>query len=193
MKPIHVSKERREQILRDIAIPLVNDPKWYAAVKLSIEDEDFEEFRLKTNQFRESNKAAYKPYPVTSTECQWLNMYAWEYHMGTLTKHHVRECDRMGDYVLYAEENPSQPPLKESLEMNPTTQTAPTVAFQTKHLVFGVSVEHMSEDQLIEAIQKVEGEITNLKGVKTKSTRITAKVKELEEMLAKIVGVLDAK
>lgn len=51
----------------------------------------------------------------------------------------------------------------------------------------------MSEAQLINAIKQIEAEIADLKAVKTKSSRITAKVKELEDMLAKVVEQLDKK
>ena len=42
-------------------------------------------------------------------------------------------------------------------------------------------------------IRSVETEIDSLKTVKTPSTKIAAKIAELEDMLAKIVGVLDGK
>lgn len=80
----------------------------------------------------------------------------------------------------------------EEIPMNPTTATnAP--AFETRHLVYGLNVDSLTESELISAVKQVEGEIADLKAVKTKSSRITAKVKELEEMLTKIVEVLDKK
>lgn len=82
----------------------------------------------------------------------------------------------------------------EEIPMNPTTATnVSAVAFETRHLVYGRNVDSLTESELISAIKQVEGEIADLKAVKTKSSRITAKVKELEEMLTKIVEVLDKK
>jgi len=66
-------------------------------------------------------------------------------------------------------------------------------AFETKHYVFGTDVSTMNEADLISAIKKVENEIANLKSVKTKSTKISAKIAELKGMLDEIVSVLDSK
>lgn len=66
-------------------------------------------------------------------------------------------------------------------------------AFKTVSYVYGTPVESLSEAQMIGAIKEVEKEIENLKTVKTKSTKIAAKIKELEAMLASIVTALDGK
>lgn len=81
--------------------------------------------------------------------------------------------------------------LKEAT-MNPSVPM-PAPAFETKHYVFGVDIRNMTEAGLIDAIKRVEAEIADLKAVKTKSARIAAKVKELEDMLGKIVEALDEK
>lgn len=51
----------------------------------------------------------------------------------------------------------------------------------------------MSDDQLIDAIKKVEKEIEDLGSVKTKSKKIEAKVSEANETLNKLVTLLDAR
>lgn len=66
-------------------------------------------------------------------------------------------------------------------------------AFETRHFVNGRDVTGMRDDELINAIKALEGEIADLKSVKTKSKAITAKITSLEEMLAKTVEVLDAR
>lgn len=66
-------------------------------------------------------------------------------------------------------------------------------AFKTVSYVYGTPVESLSEAQMIGAIKEVEKEIENLKTVKTKSSKIAAKIKELEAMLASIVTALDGK
>ena len=71
------------------------------------------------------------------------------------------------------------------------TQT--TVAFETKHYVYGMDVANMSSGQLIDAIKKLEAETADLKSVKAKSEHIKKRIAELEAMLVKIVEVLDAK
>lgn len=64
-------------------------------------------------------------------------------------------------------------------------------AFVTKSYIYGKDVEQMSEQELINAIRSVEAEIGSLKTVQTPSKKIAAKIAELEDMLKKIVGVLD--
>jgi hypothetical protein len=56
-----------------------------------------------------------------------------------------------------------------------------------------VDVTTMSDEQLIDAIKTIEGEIAALKAVKAKSTKIKAKVEEAEATLAKVVEILDAR
>lgn len=68
-----------------------------------------------------------------------------------------------------------------------------TTAFATKHFVYGQDTTNMTEEQLIEAIKKIEAEIANLGAVKTKSKKIAERTAELETMLAAVVTVLDAK
>lgn len=65
--------------------------------------------------------------------------------------------------------------------------------FENKSFVNGLDVNEMSEAQLIAAIKTVEGEIAELKTVKSKSTKIAAKIAEMQGALANIVAVLDAK
>ena len=69
----------------------------------------------------------------------------------------------------------------------------PTPAFETVHYVYGTDVATMSDEQLIEAIKQVEGEIAKLDVVKTASKKIDAKKAELKDMLAKIVETLDGR
>lgn len=71
--------------------------------------------------------------------------------------------------------------------------TMSQAAFVTKSYIYGKDVEQMTEQELINAIRSVETEIDSLKTVKTPSTKIAAKIEELQGMLAKIVGVLDGK
>ena len=64
-------------------------------------------------------------------------------------------------------------------------------AFETKNYIFGNDVATMSEEALIQAIKRVEEQITDLKAVKTKSTKIAANIAKLQEQLDSIVAELD--
>lgn len=74
-----------------------------------------------------------------------------------------------------------------------TITANPTVAIETKTIIFGQDAATMSEQQLIDAIKRVEGDIAKLKEVKTKSKKIAANIAELEANLNAIVAVLDAR
>lgn len=68
-----------------------------------------------------------------------------------------------------------------------------TITIVHKTLINSVDVTTMSDEQLIDAIKKVEKEIEELKSVKTKSKKIAAKVQEANDTLAKLVELLDAR
>lgn len=84
---------------------------------------------------------------------------------------------------------------QENENMNQTigTTTISTPAFETRHFVNGRDVKGMSDNELIEAIRRLENEIADLKTVKTKSKAITKKIEELGDMLSKTVEILDAR
>lgn len=81
----------------------------------------------------------------------------------------------------------------ETKENTMTVQTNPNTAFETKTIIFGREASALSEQDLIDAIKRIEGEISKLKEVKTESKKIKSNIAELEANLAKIVEVLDAR
>ena len=67
------------------------------------------------------------------------------------------------------------------------------IIIANKTYINNVDVTTMSDDQLIDAIKKVEKEIEDLGSVKTKSKKIEAKVSEANETLNTLVTLLDAR
>lgn len=67
------------------------------------------------------------------------------------------------------------------------------IIIANKTFINNVDVTTMSDDQLIDAIKKVEKEIEDLGSVKTKSKKIEAKISEANETLNKLVSLLDAR
>ena len=65
--------------------------------------------------------------------------------------------------------------------------------FETVHLVNGQNVKTLSDGQLIDAIKGIENAIHQLGSVQTKSTKIDAKIAELEVQKSEIVKILDAR
>lgn len=85
----------------------------------------------------------------------------------------------------------TQPCNSQQPEGEETMSNQVTIVHKT--LINNVDVTTMSDEQLIDAIKKVEKEIEELKSVKTKSKKIAAKVQEANDTLAKLVELLDAR
>lgn len=101
---------------------------------------------------------------------------------------------RTNTYYRSVAAKPTQSPqttTKESIMA--AINTNETTAFETKQIIFGQDATKMSEDDLIQAIKRVEGDIAKLKEVKTTSKKIAANIAAHEEQLAQIVAVLDAR
>lgn len=67
------------------------------------------------------------------------------------------------------------------------------ITIVNKTLINGVDVTIMSDEQLIDAIKKVEKEVEELKSVKTQSKKIAAKVEEATKTLTALVELLDGR
>lgn len=67
------------------------------------------------------------------------------------------------------------------------------ITIVNKTLINGVDVTIMSDEQLIDAIKKVEKEVEELKSVKTKSKKIAAKIDEANKTLTALVELLDGR
>lgn len=83
--------------------------------------------------------------------------------------------------------------MNDNYAKSPCATATLAPAFETKSYIFGNDVKYMTEDALILAIKRVEEQIADLKGVKTKSTKIAANIAKLQEQLASIVAELDAR
>jgi hypothetical protein len=89
-------------------------------------------------------------------------------------------------------------PLPASLpSSNPQTIQEITMSNQVTFAIVtyinGTPVDSLTEEQLIDAIKKLEAEIKNLKAIETKSKKIDALIAKAEATLAQVVGVLDAR
>lgn len=71
--------------------------------------------------------------------------------------------------------------------------TNPEVVIETRVVVFGQDANSLSDQQLIDAIKRVEGDISKLNEVKTSSKKIASNIALLESNLGKIVEILDAR
>jgi len=75
------------------------------------------------------------------------------------------------------------------------TQESAMASIEIKNITYinNTDVTTMTDEQLIDAIKRVENEIVDLRGVVTVSAKIKAKIAGLEETLAKVVAILDAR
>lgn len=95
--------------------------------------------------------------------------------------------DAIHGYVLannpeFNSETPTEDSVMESKNTTP---------FETRDYVFGKNTNDMTNDELLSAMRKVEGEISSLKSIETKSKYVDGKIKEGEEALKRIVEKLD--
>lgn len=192
-----LSTERKQWLHDQVFLTIINDSTAHNRLSPFIPSKLINIFRHKANDERH-RLCREEDSQMTGEERRYVNLLLWEYWGGELSDHVLRDLDEyLGTYRKYitdfmcitASQSQSEPIKEET--MNPTAELKP--AFETKHFVFGTNIADMTEAQLIDAIKQVEGEIADLKAVKTKSSRIAAKVKELDDMLAKIVEALDKK
>ena len=75
----------------------------------------------------------------------------------------------------------------------PTTKkdTTMTKAFETKHLINGIDINSMSNDQIIKTIASIELEIEALQSIKVNSKVIAKQIKQSNKDIASIVKHLD--
>lgn len=76
--------------------------------------------------------------------------------------------------------------------MNPNSACASSAlpAFQTKHFVYGQEVSTLTEDQLIQAVRRLDAEIADLASIQTPIKKVAEKITSLQTMKASIVDLL---
>lgn len=176
-----IPTDRRERLSTQVYLPLLNDAELYQRVSAYIQCRNFDQFRHRANRRRADLCPDNDKY-MTGKERRYVNLLLWENWAGDILPSDLRSLP--GYDITWRTYWPTELPEVSQLEsqpkeiiMNPTTVSGSAPAFETKHFVFGTNVADMSENSLISAVKQLEAEIADLKAVKTKSTRITAKVK----------------
>ena len=205
-----MTPEREDWLITQYVWAIENESAWsYEVEGLALTDR-FGEFRRRTaNYINATHKlvvAANESFCAKPKELEWAfivfslwinkggNPDAILDDPGVLKPAYIKilsDLDDLGSEPQ-ATETTNETETQEENTMNQTTNTF-AAAFVTKSYIYGKDVEQMTEQELISAIRSVETEIDSLKTVKTPSTKIAAKIEELQSMLAKIVGVLDGK
>lgn len=185
-------------IISDALLTLENEGELYQRTQMARDNGNFISFRSHVNHWVTSRFDTKERTPLTPDKrCEifaelWYrqvgNVDAIRSHLPALPSHYT-------EVIKKYEPRDNAPDLSTTLkesEMNPTPNTL-SIAFETRHYVYGHDIKNLSADQLIDAIKRVENEIETLKSVKTKSKHITGRIKELETMLNEIVAALDSK
>lgn len=197
--------KRKDYLSTQYELSIQSDGDWYRATAGAVEHDNFACFRLRTGR-KISEIRTSREDRLDGIEWAYIVLSLWEYRGGRMAMDVLLDDaggslqkqyeELMQSALSVTQENDENPADHASVTAKNTQETnmAETkreVAFTTVTYVYGKDVRTMDQDELIEAIKKVEGEIGNLKEVKTKSKTIGERITSLETMLAQIVTVLD--
>lgn len=202
-----MTPEREDWLTAQYVWAIENESEWHKEVNLPVQIGRFGEFRRRTanyinatSKLIDDDRSGYKK--LKDIDWAFIVLTLWLDKGGSpadvlvdpgalrpVYKHLLQPNQGTASVESVVKEQPNEIETQEEIIMTQAT----TVAFVTKSYIYGKDVEQMSEGELISAIRSVEAEIGSLKTVQTPSKKIAAKIEELQDMLAKIVGVLDGK
>lgn len=186
-----MTPQRKEYLYHQYVTPIVNDGSWYRKAKPEFDNGDVPGFLDSIRPFYVELRTALGD-DVSARERAFIYMDIWAYYGGDLDEL-ADQCPWDGiqnEMYELLRQRSKQPQANKETPVNSTNNS---VAFETRHYVYGMDVANMNSGQLIEAIKRIEAEINDLKSVKAKSEHVKKRIAELEGMLAKVVEVLDAK
>jgi len=183
------TKARQQKLYEQVVLTIENTHEWYEATSSYLTPSSWDYFRSACNEHRDNTIKGLSP-----NDIRYVNICLLESRLGRKLvisdfNHAASQYREDAEKYIAQYNQPETTFIKEETIMNPYN----TPAFETKHFVFGTNVHIMSADQLIEAVKKIENEITALKAVASKSTYIDNRIVELNNMLANVVEQLDKK
>lgn len=187
-----MTPQREEYLYTQYVLSLINDGDWYRKVQRYLDNAQVGHFIDATCHAMGDIRRSIEDKRLSDHDRAYIYMACWSYY-GYTVESLIEDCrhNDLRSAMLDLQLKKAQPtPIEPEVPMN---QTNNSVAFETKHYVYGMDVANMTSGQMIEAIKKLEAEIADLKGVKAKSEHIKKRVTELEGMLVKVVEVLDGK
>lgn len=203
-----ISPERREWLYQEFVLVIENECDWYYQVN----GKTFGQFRRATGNFIYTIRTKFHEGEILSSEefayiltTLWMNrdgdldLDACLEDPGPLKEaiealvKEIRKNQALFENTAPTTQPPSNPyPIYQEITM-PTINTNPNVAIEIKTLVFGQDASLLTDEQLIDAIKRIEGDIAKLKEVKTPSKKIAASIKELNDQLEAVVELLDSR
>lgn len=201
-----ISPERREWLDHEFILAIENESAWYHQVN----GKTFGQFRRTTGNFIYTIRTKYHGGTILSnTDFAYILITLWMHRDGDLDAclkdpgivkeeiealvKEIRKNQALFENTAPTTQLPSNPyPIYQEITM-PTINTNPNVAIEIKTLVFGQDASLLTDEQLIDAIKRIEGDIAKLKEVKTPSKKIAASIKELNDQLEAVVELLDSR
>ena len=189
-----ISKPRKDYLTAQYVWVLQSDGDWYRKAKQAIEHRNQSQFHRTTKTFLSHIRQLIGEITITDEEYNFISDQLYDRLMPETLREVLKQ--EIGDHIQTAQEAFSRVAstlAATTKEKEHTMNTNPTTPIEIKTVIFGRDAAELSEQDLIEAIKRVEGSIGKLKEVKTSSKKIAANIEQLEEQLAAIVAVLDTR
>jgi len=197
--------ESNFQYYRDqYCLAIVNDGAWYKELRAIVQDrDDFKPFCTKIDALIGLLQLRHKLCMPSAKDKVYIRFWVLGYLFETnyirskfgndeIFCKHISYCysEDMG-WLLKGVmgTGPDHQPKTQSTK----EETMSTIEIKTITYINDADVSKLTEEALIQWIKSIELEIDNLQAVKTKSTKIQAKITGLQETLAKVVEILDAR
>jgi hypothetical protein len=197
--------EKNFEYYRDqYCLAIVNDGDWYKALRAIVQDlDDFKPFCQKIQSLIEVLQSRHKLCIPSAKDKVYIRFWVLRYLFETnyirskfgnddIFCEHISYC-HSNDMSWLAEVVTGIKPDHQSETQSTKEETMSTIEIKTITYINDADVSKLTEEALIQWIKSIELEIDNLQAVKTKSTKIQAKITGLQETLAKVVEILDAR
>jgi len=186
-------------------LAIVNDGAWYRELRNCLDDGvSFQMFTKKVDYMAEVIRRKHHLEDCNTHHKVYIRLMVLEYMLDKpmikakfgnddIFCTHISFCHQedMGWLVRDVLDAPATQPTTQP----ETTQENTMASIEIKNITFinNTDVTTLTDEQLIDAIKKLEAEIADLQAVKTNSTKIKDKIGTLQDTLAKVVAILDAR
>jgi hypothetical protein len=185
-------------------LAIVNDGAWYKQLRAIVQDrDDFKPFCNKIDELIGVLQSRHKLCFPSSRDKAYIRLWVLSYLFETsyirskfgnddIFCKHISYC-HSNDMGWLAERVTGIKPDHQSETQSTKEEIVSTIEIKTITYINHEDVSKLTEEALIQWIKSIEVEIENLQAVKTQSTKIQAKIRGLQETLAKVVEILDAR
>ena len=205
-----MSDQRFDYAHNQYYIAIINDGPWYDKLQKLLKQDNVKGFSNEVDFCIARLCSKYSLDELSITEKVYVRLTAMRYMLSKseakelfekepiLHNNYVEFCrtnkmiwliDNLLDLpVVKAKPQPETPQPETTQE-----KTMASVEIKTITYINDADVTKLTDAQLIDAIKTIEAEVADLSGVKTQSAKIKAKIDSMNETLAKVVAILDAR